>query len=86
MEYVINDPDNFDKFKSKLTDVQRSTVNDKCLAIALNITSTRYDIEQACKEVAKYCIDNNVFPSKLMHIDHLYYDLVRYCHIVKKTE
>lgn len=86
MEYAIKDPADFEKFKNKLTDVQRATVNDKCLAIALNITSSRHDIEQACKEVAKYCIDNNIFTSKLIHIDHLYFDLLRYCHIVKKTE
>jgi hypothetical protein len=86
MEYVIREPPDLEKFKNKLTDVQRATVNDRCLAIALNITSSRYDIEQACREVAKYCIDNDIFTSKLIHIDHLYFDLLRYCYIVKKTE
>jgi hypothetical protein len=86
MEYVIREPAELEKFKNKLTDVQRATVNDKCLAIALNITSSRHDVEKACKEVARYCINNDVFSSKLIHVDHLYFDLLRYCHLVKKTE
>jgi hypothetical protein len=89
MDYVMTDQEDYErveKFKSKLPEVQRLTINDKCLSIAFRIINSRNDIDEACRESAKYCIDNNVFTSKIIHVDNLYNDLLRYCHIIKKTE
>jgi hypothetical protein len=89
MDYVMTDQEDserVEKFKSKLPEIQRITINDKCLAIAFRIINSRNDVDEACRESAKYCIDNDVFTSKLIHVDNLYNDLRRYWHIIRKTE